>query len=134
MIYLDTSALVKLVIEEAESSALVQALEQAASGPLVSSEIASIELHRAARRSAASDTAADRAGDVLAELDLVRMDPQVIDLAGRLEPPTLRSLDAIHLASALVLEGGPSEFIAYDRRLNMAANAAGLKTSAPGAP
>lgn len=132
MIYLDTSALVKLVIAEAESVALAEALDGAQEEPVASSAIASVELQRAVLRRGASGAVGLRAEAVLAEIDLVRLDHGVIRLAGRLQPPRLRSLDAIHLASALLLEGKPSTFISYDERLNEAARSSDLAVSSPG--
>jgi len=70
---------------------------------------------------------------ILRELSYVVVDEDLLEEAGRLQPPTLRSLDALHLASALSVRGDLSAFVAYDRRLREAATAAGLVVRTPGA-
>lgn len=126
MLYLDTSAAVKLVLEEAESTALSE-LIAAEPGPLVTSRVGSVELRRVTRRGGAS---ADRADALAASLAVIEVDATVERLAVGLDPE-LRSLDAIHLASALaagdVLEG----FVCYDVRLGEAAAREGLAVLAP---
>lgn len=69
---------------------------------------------------------------VLDSMSLVRADHSVLDRAARLQPPALRSLDAIHLASALELDEALSAFVTYDRQLERAAAAAGLSVETPG--
>lgn len=127
VLYLDSSALVKLVMEELESAALRAVLE--ASGDLVSSGLARVELRRAVMRRAPPVGRAAEA--LLARLALMPLDERVLDLAGGLEPPALRSLDAVHLASAQLLGGRLHRFITYDRRLGEAASTAGLRVAAP---
>lgn len=68
---------------------------------------------------------------MLSGLDLVPLSKEVIELATTAGPPSLRSLDAIHLASALSLEGAPLTFVTYDARLRSAADEAGLETVVP---
>ena len=115
LVYLDSSAIVKLVVREAESRALRTAL--VARRQRATSEIAIVELRRAQA--------------VLAGLHLVRLDAEILNLAGEIEPAELRSLDAIHLASALALGSAIDVFIAYDRSLTKAAAANGLQTLSP---
>ncbi len=127
MIYLDTSALAKLLIREAESAALRRFLVRQADQTRISSAVVRTELARAAARGSAD------AADVVAALDdleLLRIDDELLDRAGRLQPVSLRSLDAIHLASAL--RARPlTAFVCYDRRLGEAATALGLPVAAP---
>lgn len=125
--YADSSALVKLVISEPESGALIAALGSYEA--VVSSELAVAEVTRAGAR-AAGDVGASRAAAVLETVRLLRVDRRVLDLAGRLRPVLLRSLDAVHVASALEL-GTTVDLVGYDDRLLAAANAAGLRTLSP---
>jgi uncharacterized protein len=132
-VYADTSALVKLVVAETETDALTAAA--AAWERIVTSEITVIELHRAVKRARAdgrADVADDRTVmELLAALDLVPMTDDVRALAATASPPELRTLDAIHLASALTLHGAIDLFVTYDDRLEGAAKLAGLMTSRP---
>jgi predicted nucleic acid-binding protein len=127
IVYADSSALVKLVVAEPESRELLRALDGYEA--VVSSELAVVEVTRAAGR-AAGDGGVDRAGVVLDTVHLLRLDRPVLDRAARLGPAQLRSLDAIHVASALEL-GAPLEFVGYDDRLLTAAAASGLRTLSP---
>lgn len=127
IVYADSSALVKLVVAEPESRELLRALDGYEA--VVSSELAVVEVTRAAGR-AAGDGGVARAGVVLDTVHLLRLDRPVLDRAARLGPAQLRSLDAIHVASALEL-GAPLEFVGYDDRLLAAAAASGLRTLSP---
>ncbi|MGI8646836.1 MAG: VapC toxin family PIN domain ribonuclease [Acidimicrobiales bacterium] len=129
MIYLDTSALVKLVLTEAESSALRTWLDQRASSAKVSSEIVHVELPRAVARS--NPIMLPSAMQITSGMQIVPITPRVLALAATMPPPALRSLDAIHLASALQLTEHLTAFVAYDTRLAEAAEAAGLNVVAP---
>ena len=133
--YADASALVKLVREEAESSALRAYLEGA---DLISSELVLTEIPRAVRRAVAQDPALpldlllERAGELVDALALRSLDRALLAGAGALVEPALRALDAIHVASAVDLD--PIEaFVTYDERQAAAARLAGLRTMAPGA-
>jgi len=125
--YIDASALVKLVIPEPESDAL--RAELANWDRHVSSALARVEVVRAcARIDAKSARAAEQ---IVGELDLIAVDKDVLEEAALLGPAELRSLDAIHLASALLLRDAPGVAIAYDDRLVEAMQAAGLPTATP---
>ncbi|HLZ37098.1 MAG TPA: type II toxin-antitoxin system VapC family toxin [Mycobacteriales bacterium] len=125
--YADSSALVKLAVAEPESASLRAALSGYAA--VVSSELAIVEVTRAAVRSAGDDGAV-RAAMVLDTVDLLRLDRPVLDRAARLPPTELRSLDALHIASALELRV-EVDVVAYDERLLAAARVAGLRTVSP---
>jgi predicted nucleic acid-binding protein len=130
LLYLDSSALVKLVLPELESAALLKGLE---SWPArVTSELARVEVLRAARRAAADAAVERRAEQVLAGIHLLRIDDEILDRAARLEPRTLRTIDAIHLASALSLGGDLGAMAIYDAVLAKAATACGMVVTAPG--
>lgn len=125
--YVDSSALVKLVIPEPESGALRGGL--AAWGRHVSSALARVEVARAcARLNATARATAER---VVGALDLIALDDDVLLEAARLAPVELRSLDAIHVASALVLGEAVGVAFAYDERLIQAMAAAGIATASP---
>lgn len=126
--YVDTSALVKLVVAEASTSALRRWLAAERRDP-VASELARTELMRAVRR--AAPQRAVRARAVLDGLMLVAVTPSILDQAGRIEPSSVRSLDAIHLATALALGDDLGVLVTYDERLGAAAEANGLAVASP---
>jgi uncharacterized protein len=128
LLYLDSSALVKLVVEEPESRALAEFVDDA--GDAVSSVVAAIEVPRAARRTGVAEVQA-RAERVVARLGLLELDEDVVKRSATLDPPGLRTLDAIHLASALSISTGLDAFVAYDERLLSAASASGLNVASP---
>ena len=135
LFYADASALVKLVRDEPESAALRAFVADA---DLVSCELVFAELPRAIRRAVALDPRLDlevlvaRAGEVIDAVALVPLDRALLLAAGALSEPSLRALDAIHVAAAVSLTpiGG---FLGYDERQAAAARLAGLCTFAPGA-
>lgn len=129
MIYLDSSALVKLVYEEPESTALVEWLAERQDVPRVTSQLSTIELVRACRRRDDEDVANARI--VLTGLDLLPLTPDLVEQAALVGPAELRSLDTIHLATALAVRDDISTLVAYDERLGSAAAAAGLDVVAP---
>lgn len=124
-VYLDASAVVKLVRQEAESAALETAL--AGDQERLSSLVVEVEVRRAARRFGLEE----RATDVLDRLTLLELEPEIASAAALGDPPGLRSLDAIHLATALSLGEELSTFVCYDGRLAAAADRAGLAVLAP---
>lgn len=127
LVYADSSALVKLVDEELESAALRTHL--GATPRVASSALARVEVLRAARTY--GSTAIERAQRVLRTLELVPLTDTVLDAAAALDDAVLRSLDAIHVASAMLLRQELSEIITYDRRMAAAAAAHGLTVAAP---
>lgn len=129
MFYLDTSALAKLVIEEPESASLEHWL-LLNDERLTTSVVGKVELLRVSRRTRPNSTATARA--LLADLPLVPLTPQVTELAGEVRPAALRSLDALHLASAIALDDALTGFIVYDKRLRDAAVLADLPVMSPG--
>ena len=130
MIYLDSSALMKLVRHEDETAALGEWLARRADQQLVTSELARVEVLRAARRVGGPAMAEARA--VVADLDVIPLDHAVQDVACDIGDPALPTLDALHLASALLLGAQLTAFIAYDHRLADAARAVGLTVATPG--
>ena len=130
MIYFDSSALVKQVLAEAESDALREWVAEQRNVIGVTSSLARVELVRAVAGSGRQ--AVTRARALLGELTQLQLTSGLLDTAADLTEP-LRSLDAIHLASALRLGAGLEWFVAYDKRLLDAAKAVGLRIVAPGA-
>lgn len=129
-IYVDTSALVKLVIVESESTALRRWL-RSPQRVLVTSDLAGVELIRALRAAGAGDRARAHARRVLSRISTMPLSAGVLDRAGTLEPATMRTLDALHLASALTLADQLDALVTYDHRLADAATAAGVSVAAP---
>jgi predicted nucleic acid-binding protein len=125
--YVDSSALVKLAVREPESAALRRYLRRRR--PLVSSAFARTEVVRALLP--LGSAAVRRGRDVLARVDLLRVNDRVLDAAGRLTPADLRSLDALHLASAEQLGSDVGSFVTYDERLAVAARSRGLRVVQP---
>ena len=129
MIYLDSAAIVKLVHAEAESAALRAWLDVRADTGWMSSVLTEIESFRALARYAPG--AASRLPAVLDQIDLIGLDPPVRILAQSVRPASVRSLDAIHLGTALHTRQVLTSFVTYDKRLLDAALAAGLPAEAP---
>jgi uncharacterized protein len=126
--YVDTSALVKLVVAEAETAALRSWIAMVRT-PLVSSDLARAELMRAVRRGAADRAVQARA--VLDVLTLIAPATSTFESAGRLDPTVLRTLDAFHLASALELGDDLEDLVTYDERLADGARANGITVVTP---
>jgi predicted nucleic acid-binding protein len=135
VIYLDSAAVVKLVRSEAGSADLVAWLADRPNLPLVSSALVEVEVPRALRHAAPQALVGVPA--VLAWLYRLEIDATVRATAATYADPFLRSLDAIHLATAQLLIGQPGgeleAFVTYDKRLLQAAAALGLATASPGA-
>ncbi|CQD24535.1 toxin [Mycobacterium lentiflavum] len=129
-IYLDTSALVKLVVVEAESVALQNFLAEQRHDTLFSAALARTELIRAV--SPNGPQAIGHARDLLHGLDIITLSRQLLDDAGTLQPLTLRSLDAIHLVAAQRAGDTLRTVITYDARMVAAAAELGIPTAAPG--
>jgi predicted nucleic acid-binding protein len=129
MIYLDSAAVVKLAHAEAESPALRAWLDERAETGWVSSVLTEIESFRALARYAPD--AVSRLPAVLDQIELMDLDPPIRILALTVRPATVRSLDAIHLGTALHARGTLTSFVTYDKRLLDAAAAAGLPADSP---
>lgn len=134
LFYADASALMKLARKEKESASLRSYLRDA---DVVSSELLLVELPRAARRVAASDPEfrleplLKSTYGVIDEVALQPLDEALLFGAGALTEPALRSLDAIHVISAVAAHPVDA-FVTYDERQAAAARLAGLRTVAPG--
>jgi predicted nucleic acid-binding protein len=130
LLYLDSSAIVKLVALEPESGALHDWVSRR--GDAVVSALAMVELQRAVRRLEDRSALKRRASTVLNRIALIQVDDAILHRAAHLETADLRSLDAIHLATALSIREHLEAFVVYDRRLGLAAESLGLKVTAPG--
>lgn len=122
----------KLVRAEAETEALQEWLTLRPEQPIVTSELGRVEVLRAARRAGSRVLTEARA--LVGDLDLIPLDRAVQDLASDVDEPLLRTLDALHLASAILLSEQLTAFVAYDHRLTSAAQTAGLLVATPGQP
>ncbi len=130
MIYLDTSAFVKLVWAEPESDALGRYLAQWTGMPLVSSVLLTLETRRAVQRE--DPAALARADLLLTRVGRIGMTASLVESASRLPDRSLRSLDAIHLATALFLRDDLHAVVTYDKRLAAVAEAHRLPVASPG--
>ena len=134
LFYADSSALVKLVLDEPESTALRAFVDDA---DLISCELALTEVPRAIRRAAAHDARLpielllSRAEETLDAIALLPLDRALLLVAGALQEPALRALDAIHVAAAAGVSPIDA-FLSYDERQAAAARLASLRTIAPG--
>jgi predicted nucleic acid-binding protein len=126
--YLDTSALVKLVIAEPETPALRSWL-LGTERDAVSCDLARAELLRAVRRAAPDRAVQARA--VLDSITLLEVTTSTFEAAGLLDPTILRALDAVHLAAALALGDDLEAIVAYDDRLIQAARLNGIHAISP---
>jgi predicted nucleic acid-binding protein len=136
LLYLDTSALMKLVVDEAETPALREELARWGEGRFVTSALTRVELPRAVARAVPPVVLGDRwraVGLLLDSMNIIPLVDGIAEAAAELPPPTLRSLDAIHLASALFAYVGERSTVVcgYDRRLQDAAAGHGLLTISP---
>ncbi len=128
VVYLDSSAIVKLVVREAETDAVHRYVAEA---EVVASEIVNVEVPRAAHLKTGAPETTEHAEALLRRFYLVPIDDALYRAAARVRPPGLRSIDAIHLASALRLRQELYSLVAYDRRLVRAAEEAGLRVEMP---
>jgi predicted nucleic acid-binding protein len=129
LIYIDTSALVKLVAPEAGTAALQEWMRSQSSDTFFSSQLARIELVRAVLRVAPARL--ERAREVLRGLALLKIDDEIVETAESLPPAILRSLDAIHLATAYSLRSHVKTFVTYDARLAEAAKVLQMNVASP---
>jgi predicted nucleic acid-binding protein len=128
LVYLDASAIVRLVLEEPGWEGLVGFLREHPTR--VTSALSTTEVIRAVRRAGGSAETMGRAHAVLGRLDQVGLSPDLLRRAGELEPAHLRTLDAIHLATALEL-APLAAMVTYDDRLGKATASYGLRVEAP---
>lgn len=133
-LYLDASALVKLVVEEPQSTALRREVGSAA---IVSSELALAEVPRAMWRAGAGRSAREQvalrtaAAQLLESVSLVPLDRDLLLTAGSFDEPFLRTLDAIHVASAISIADAITAFVTYDERQAKVARQAAFQVIAP---
>jgi uncharacterized protein len=125
--YLDSSAYVKAVLRESGEAALLT--ELADWNGCVSSALLAVESIRACARSSAEDAYEARAW--LKGVSLLPLDDLILGKATELEPTVLRSLDALHLATALSIREEVGVFVTYDERLGRAAEGQGLRVVQP---
>jgi predicted nucleic acid-binding protein len=132
VIYLETSALVKLIRIEAESDDLADWLDERAEIRWITSALTEVELPRAIR--AVAPLGLPALPTVLARLDRFEIDPVIRATAAAYADPALRSLDAIHLATAQTAASAAplTALVTYDNRLSEAADAIGITVIAPG--
>jgi len=129
VLYLDSSALVKLVITEPESQALAHWLAERADLALVSSALHRTEVPRAVWK--ADPSGLPRSFRQMRSVQKVNVTTAILESASAIPPQSLRSADAIHLASAVSIRRDLTVFVAYDKRLLAAAKDAGLPTACP---
>ena len=132
ILYCDSSALVKLVINEPESEQLEAWLGSQPELVLVSSVLARTEVVRAVART--DPDAVHLAIELLAAISVVELDTSLADEAARLDPAELRSLGAIHVAAALRLGPALGSLLSYDERMLDAASRHGITVAHPGWP
>ncbi len=126
--YIDASAVVQLIVEEDETAALRSWIVDVGDD-LATSDLTRTELNRAARR--VTPDRMDRVRTTIESLAVSGLPTRVFDAAGRIDPPTLRSLDALHLAAALELGDELDGIVTYDDRLADAARRLGIPVVAP---
>jgi predicted nucleic acid-binding protein len=129
LIYIDTSALLKLVWTEPQTDALTSFLKGATDARFVSSALLAVEARRGALRH--DPRGLPRVELLLGDVVQVAVSEAVVERAGRLPDPSLRSLDAIHLATAMLIRDDVDVLLTYDHRLATAAQAEGVPTVTP---
>lgn len=127
--YVDTSAALKLLVEETNSRAFAAFYDARPAASWVSSALLRVEVMRAVTR--VLPRALPDARELLLAFDYVAIDDEIVDAAGNEPERSLRSLDAIHLATARVLGSDLTGLVTYDDRLATAADAAGIPLVAP---
>ena len=128
--YVESSALTKLALDEPEGPDLRSALRS--SQVQVTSELTLLEMSRAVRRNT-GDAGVAKARAAFLRFETVPIDRGILDRAAALEPVALRSLDAIHVATALAINSSDLVFFSYDQRTLAAAALHGLTVESPGA-
>lgn len=127
-LYLDASAFVKVVVRERETAVLRRFLADGQDRQ-VSSALLRAEALRAVRHAGAE--AIGRVRQALLRIDLVGIDDRILDVAGVLDPAIVRTLDAVHLATALAIGDDLSAIVTYDRRMVEGARLLGLPAATP---
>jgi predicted nucleic acid-binding protein len=127
--YADTSAVIKLLAEESDSKAFAAFYDTHADAEWVSSALLRIEVIRAVAR--AAPALLPDARDLLSAFSYIAIDDEVVEAAMNEPDRALRSLDAIHLATARILGPDLDGLVSYDNRLTAAASDAGLVTLSP---
>lgn len=128
--YIDSSAVVKLLLAETHSQELTAFYDERRSDAWVSSSLMRIEVARAVTR--ALPSAQTEVPALLAAFGYLAIDEEIVEAATREPDPDLRSPDAIHLASARVLGEQLAAVVTYDERLAAATTRAGLPVHTPG--
>jgi uncharacterized protein len=128
LIYVDTSALLRIVFPDSTSPAVERLVDDPAAA-LISSALLAVEARRGTLRRAPRRL--PRTDQLLGRVELVEISDAVVESAGRLPDPVLRSLDAIHLATALLIREDVEALLTYDDRLAAAAREHGLEVAAP---
>jgi hypothetical protein len=129
LIYLDSSALVKLAVTEPESAALADWLRDSSQLVRVSSPLVRVEVPRAVWR--ADPGSLPQAYTIVRRLREIRMTEAVLTRAAGVRPNVLRTMDAIHVASAMAVRDNLTALVSYDKRVLAAAQDAGLPTASP---
>lgn len=129
MIYVDTSALLKEVLAEPGSAELHDYLEQRPREGLVSSILLTVEMRRAVQRG--HPRSLPRVDLLLARVSQVELSAAVVETASRFPDPGLRSLDAIHVATALLVRKELTAVVSYDKRMVAVAQSEGLPVVSP---
>jgi uncharacterized protein len=129
LIYLDSSALVKLAVTEPESAALTDWLRDSSQLARVSSPLVRVEVPRAVWR--ADPGSLPQAYTIVRRLREIRMTEAVLTRAAGVRPNVLRTLDAIHVASAMSVRDNLTAMVSYDQHMLAAAQDAGLPTASP---
>jgi len=130
LIYIDTSALLKLIkTDEAEGPAVRDYMAESGDSRLVSSALLSVEARRGVLRGRPDGL--PKVDLLLADVAQIEISDAVVESASRLPDPLARSLDAIHLATALLVREELDVLLSYDDRLVAAAKARGIPTASP---
>jgi predicted nucleic acid-binding protein len=129
LLYLDSSSLVKLWIREPETEAMLDLLRDRPE--LATSALSRVEVMRVLRRARRPSLVLEKAQEALAGVSMIGVDGPILEAAAGLEPMSLRSLDAVHLVTALSLQPELDAMVCHDKRLITAGRQAGLEVLAP---
>lgn len=128
--YLDSSAIMKLIVDEEHSQELISSLSRY---DCVTNEISLVEVHRALKRIGVTDNCQTKLEEEFEQIFLVGVDRLLLEDASSIPPTIMRSLDAIHLASARRIHSDLVAVVSYDKRLLFACQQHGLPFRSPGA-